>query len=191
MTKVLVIYATDYGNTKRAAEAIAEGARSVPECEVVLKQAEEVTPEDMTASDGVLIGSPVHMGSPDWRVKQFIDQVCGGLWMKDALVGKVGAVFATGSGFGSSGGGGEVTLVALLNNFAELGMIMIPLPKNTPGYIKGGLQWGPLARSAGENMEQTGVTEERLEAMRNHGANVARAAALLKGNAIFVQEKKS
>ena len=185
MAKVLVIYATDHGNTKKTAEAVAEGARGVANSEVVVKDAESVTADDMTSSDAVLVGSPVHMGSMDWRVKKFIDTVCGGLWMKDAMVGKVGAVFTTGSGLGNSGGGCEVTQVSLLNNFAELGMLLVPLPKNTPGDPKGGLQWGPNARSAGENMEQTGVTDERLEAARHHGANVARAAAALKGNAIF------
>ena len=30
MASILVVYATDYGNTKAAAEAFAEGARGVP-----------------------------------------------------------------------------------------------------------------------------------------------------------------
>ncbi|MGI9105252.1 MAG: flavodoxin domain-containing protein [Pyrinomonadaceae bacterium] len=187
MTKILIVYATDYGNTKKMAEAVAEGAKSVENCEAIVKAAEDVTAEDMTSSDGVIVGSPTHMGSPDWRVKKFIDTVCSGLWMKDAMVGRVGAVFATGSGFGNTGGGSEVTMIALLNNFAELGMIMIPLPKNTPGYKLSGLQWGAYARSADANMTPTGVPDEQLEAARHHGANVARAATVLKGNTIFAR----
>lgn len=187
MTTVLIVYASDYGNTQKMAEAVAEGARSVPDTQVEIKFADTVTEEDVTASDAVIVGSPVHMGSCDWRIKKFIDTVCGHLWIKDALVGKVGAVFATGGGFGSSGGGCEVTMVALLNNFAELGMVMVPLPKNTPGYGKGGLQWGPYGRSMGENMEQTGVEPERLEAARHHGANVSRVAAVMKGQNLFAK----
>jgi len=87
----------------------------------------------LLASDAVIVGSPVHMGSPDWCVKKFIDTVCSLLWMKDSLIGKVGAVF-------TSGGGCELPMLAMLNNFAELGMLMVPLPKNTPGYAVGGLQ---------------------------------------------------
>lgn len=105
--------------------------------------------------------------------------------MKDAVVGKVGAVFATGSGFGNAGGGAEITLLSMLNNLAELGMIIVPLPKNTPGYPKGGMQWGAYARSAGENLEQTGVSDDSLVAARNHGANVARLASALKGAKVF------
>ncbi|MBD1868025.1 NAD(P)H-dependent oxidoreductase [Cyanobacteria bacterium FACHB-471] len=187
MTKVLIVYATDYGNTQKMAEAVDSGVTSVPGIDVEVKFAEDVTGDDVVASDAVIVGSPVHMGSPDWRVKKFIDQVCGPLWVKDSLIGKVGAVFATGGGFGNTGGGAELTILALLNNFAELGMVMVPLPKNTPGYPFGGLQWGPCGRSMGEHMEQTGVTEQRLEAAKYHGANVARVAAALAGKELFAK----
>lgn len=187
MTKVLVVYATDYGNTKKMAETIAEGVRSVPQAQVEIKLAEDATQEDLLTSDAIIVGTPVHMGSPDWRVKKFIDTVCSPLWMKDSLVGKVGAVFTTGGGYGSAGGGCELTMLALLNNFAELGMVMVPLPKNTPGFPLGGLQWGPYARSAGILMEQTGVTEESLKAAKYHGANVTRVAAVLKGHELFAK----
>ncbi len=187
MTKVLVIYATSYGSTKKMAQAIASGAQSVAGTEVVVKTAEEVTAEDMTSSDAVIVGSPVHMGSPDWRVKKFIDEVCGKLWMQDSMIGKVGAVFASGGGFGSAGGGCEVTMLALLNNLAELGMILVPLPKNTPGYPQGGLQWAPYGRAHSEDGTPTGLSDERTEAAKHHGANVARIAAVLKGHELFAK----
>lgn len=187
MTNVLIVYATDYGNTKKMAEMIASGAMSVPGTQVSVKLAEDVITDDLIASDAVIVGTPVHMGSPDWRVKKFIDTVCSRLWMKDSLIGKVGAVFATGSGYGNAGGGCELTMLAVLNNLAELGMVMVPLPKNTPGYHLAGMQWGPYGRSAGEKMEQTGVTEERLEAARHHGANVSRIASVLKGHDLFAK----
>ncbi len=187
MTNILIVYATDYGNTEKMAYAIAAGAMSVTDTQVSVKLAENVTKEDLLASNAIIVGTPVHMGSPDWRVKKFIDTVCGRLWMKDSLVGKVGAVFTTGGGYGSAGGGCELTMLALLNNFAQLGMIIVSLPKNTPGYNLGGLQWGSYGRSAGENMEQTGLTEERLEAARHYGANVSRVASVLKGHDLFAK----
>jgi len=186
MTKILIVYATDTGNTKKMAEAIAEGAQGEG-AQVDIRSAEEVTKEEVVACNALIVGSPVHMGSPDWRVKKFIDTICSRLWMKDALVGKVGGVFVCGGGFGSAGGGCEITLLALLNNLAELGMIMIPLPKNTPGYRSGGLQWGPYGRSQGINHEQLGVQPEALECARHHGAHIARAAEILKGQPIFEQ----
>lgn len=184
-SNILVVYATDWNSTKKAAEAVAKGAESVPGTKVVVKTAESVTPEDLLAADGVIVGTPVHMGSPDWRIKTFIDKVCSGLWMKDALIGKVGGVFATGGGYGNAGGGVELTLLSLLSNFAELGMLIVPLPKNTPGYHKGGIQWGAYGRSMGEKMEQTGLPDDRLEAAIHHGANIARVAAAVKGKKLL------
>lgn len=185
MTSVLIVYATDWGSTKKMAEAIAEGAKSVHQTKVLVKPAEETTSEDVLSSDALVLGSPVHMGSADWRVKQFIDKVCSKLWMKDLLIGKVGAVFTSGGGFGNAGGGCEITMLGLLNNLVELGLLIVPLPKNTPGYAKGGLQWGPYGRSMGENMEQTGLSDDKTEAAKHHGVHIARAAALLKNQKIF------
>lgn len=185
MAKILIVYVTDYGNTSKMAQTVAEGAAAVAGTEVTVKTAEDATVEDVKAADGLVLGTPVHMGSMDWRMKKFIDTVCSQLWMQDGAVGKVGAVFATGSGYGNVGGGAEITLLSLLNNIAELGMLIVPLPKSTPGYAKSGLQWGAYARSAGENLEQTGVADDALEAARRHGTHVARTAAALQGHSIF------
>lgn len=184
-TKILIVYSTKWGSTEKMAKKVEEGAKSVRDTEVLLVKAKEATAENVLNADGLILGTPVHMGSPDWEVKKFIDEICSGLWMKDQLIGKVGAVFASGGGFGSAGGGCELAMLGLLNNLVELGLLIVPLPKNTPGYAKGGLQWGPYGRSMGINMEQTGLKDENTEAAFHHGKHVARAAQGLKGNAIF------
>lgn len=65
MAKVLIVYATDYGNTQKMAEAIAQGASSVSDTQVEIKLAVDVTTDDLLATDAVIVGTPVHMGSPD------------------------------------------------------------------------------------------------------------------------------
>jgi len=185
MTKVLIVYATDYQNTFKMAEAVAAGVNSETNCAAVLKPAEQAGADDLADCQALILGTPVHMGSPDWRVKKFIDSVCSQAWMKNSMIGKVGGVFVSGSGYGNSGGGAEIAMLALLNNLAELGMILIPLPKSTPGYAEAGLQWGPCARTAGVNMEQVGVSKGALQAAHHHGANIARAAVALSNSGIF------
>jgi NAD(P)H dehydrogenase (quinone) len=185
MPNILIVYATDYGNTKAMAEAVATGVNSVPSMKAVVKMAESATHHDVEQSVAVIIGTPVHMGSPDWRVKKFIDTQCSGLWMRDGAVGKIGAVFASGSGFGSAGGGCELAMLSLLANFAELGMIIVPLPKNTPGYARAGLQWGPYVRTADDKMDHTGIDPAILLSAHHHGANVARLAQSLHGEIVF------
>ena len=185
MAKILIVYASDYGSTEKMAQAAAKGVESVPGSTAVLKKAEEASAEDFTSSDGVLLGTPVHMGGVDWRVKKMIDTVCSGLWMQDLMNGKVAGVFSSGSGFGGAGGGVELTLVSALNNFAELGMLIVPLPKNTQNYKKGGLQWGPYGRSADEDMKHGGVADEVLALTEKHAANVTRVAEALNGKGVF------
>ncbi len=185
MASVLVIYASDYENTKKMAETVADGARSVDDTKVTIKEAGDVSKDDMTGADAVIVGSPVHMGTPHWKVKKFIDEICSPLWMKDAMEGKVAAVFATGSGFGQAGGGAELTMVGMLNNFAELGMLMVPLPKSTDGYGEQGLQWGPYGRSMDVEFNPTGLSDDALKVARKHGANVARVVKQLGGAVTF------
>lgn len=188
MAEVLIVYATDYGNTKKMADAVSDGARSVPNTNVHLLEAESVSKEITLKADAIIIGTPVHMGSPDWRIKKFIDTVCSSLWMEDKLIGKIGGVFTAGGGFGSAGGGCELTMLSLMSNFAELGMVIIPLPKSTPGYAVAGLQWGPYGRSMGTHMEYTGISKECLETSFHHGANIARIAGQLKnGHHLFAK----
>ena len=186
MVKILIVYAGDYGNTEKMANACAKGVEEVEGATALVKHADKVRLEDMQESDGVIIGSPVHMGSMDWRIKKMIDSVCSGLWMQDMMNGKVGGVFTTGSGYGNAGGGCELTMLAILNNLAELGLLIVPLPKMTDNYGHGGLHWGPYGRSAGSKMEHTGVSEESLAVAAVHGANIARAAMAVQGANIFM-----
>jgi len=185
MTQVLIVYCSTYGNTKKMAESVKEGVSSVKGVTAVLKETDQVTKEDLLSAHAVICGSPVHMGCMDWRMKKFIDDVCSPLWMKDLLIGKIGAVFCTGSGYGGGGGGCEINLLGMMANLAELGMILVPLPKNTPGYLKGGIHWGPYGRSAGPAMEQIGVDADSLTCAFHHGAHVARLAAKIGNEKYF------
>lgn len=181
MTSILVTYSTHTGTTERFADAIAEGARSVDGVDVTVLAASDATVEDFLAADGVIMGTPVHMGSMDWQTKRLIDEVCSGLWIPDTGIGKVGAVFAVGSGIGMVGAGAELALLSLLANLAELGMVIVPLPKNTPGYFTNGLHWGPVAITGEKDGRPVGIPEEQFVVARAHGANVARVATALAG----------
>ena len=112
------------------AEAIAAGVQTVTGAEARLMLADTATEDEIVACDALIIGSPVHMSCLDWRVKKFIDQVCGPLWMMDRMVGKVGAAFASGGSYGNAGGSCEGTLLAMLTNLAEMGMILVVHPHN-------------------------------------------------------------
>jgi len=185
MVKVLIVYASDHGSVEKMANVVAEGVKKVADCEAEIRKAENVKMDDLVSCDALVLGTPVHMGSIDWRVKKFIDTVCSGAWMQDKIVGKVGAVFASGAGYVGGGGGCELTMLALLNNIAELGLIIVPLPKGTPGYQAAGLQWGPYGRAHADDLSPRGLSDDQLVSSKHHGTHIARAAKALKGSTIF------
>jgi len=174
---VLISYHSDYGNTKKMAEAIAAGMKvSQPKMEITLKVAADTVLDDLNYADVILFGTAVHMGSMAWPLKKLIDQA-GKLWMDGSLEGKVGGVFATGGGFGGAGGGVEQTMISLYSNFLEHGMIVVGFPKSLPGYADGGLQWGPYARSSNHEGMPAGIRDAALVAARSYGAHLAETAA--------------
>ena len=177
--QVLIAYHSDYGNTKQMAEAVAAGMRAaVAGLDVQLLQAADVPPESLQAADLIVFGTPVHMGSMAWQMKQLIDRA-GKLWMEGALEGKVGGVFATGGGFGGAGGGVEQTLIALHANFLEHGMVVLGFPKSLPGYAEGGLHWGAYGRSGNPDGMPGSLSAGALTAARSYGAYLATTAERL------------
>jgi multimeric flavodoxin WrbA len=62
----------------------------------------------MTGADGVVLGSPNYIRGPTAQIKQFIDRMADGVHCK-TLDGKYGCAVCT------SGGGGDDTIIAYLN----------------------------------------------------------------------------
>jgi flavodoxin len=75
LTRVIVIYESKYGNTKRVAETIIEGINEIEGIEAVLKEPEHVEPAEVLDYDVILIGSPNHIGGPTRGIKKFIDKL--------------------------------------------------------------------------------------------------------------------
>ena len=74
MAKILIIYHSQTGNTKKMADAIAGGARSIEGVEVILKRASDATTEDLLSADGLAIGTPENSGYMSGMVKDFFDR---------------------------------------------------------------------------------------------------------------------
>src|SRR3989337_1627067 len=88
--KVLVVYESKYGNTKRVAETILEGMKQVEVIETTLSEVKEADFDTIPEYDMILLGSPNHIGGPTRSLKKFIDDLG-----KLDLHGKLAAVFDT------------------------------------------------------------------------------------------------
>ncbi len=119
MGRVLVLYDSRTGNTKRMAELVAEGARTVPGTEVRLKHVDEATKEDVLWCDGIAVGSPTNMGLISWKLKRFFDDVLGDLWGE--IDGKIGCAFSSSGGWG---GGSEIACMSILTILMNFGFLV-------------------------------------------------------------------
>jgi NAD(P)H dehydrogenase (quinone) len=113
MSKVLVLYYSSYGHIEQMAEAVAEGARKAG-AEAMVKRVPELVPDEVAQQahfkidqkapiatvaeladyDAIVIGTPTRFGRMSSQMASFLDQA-GGLWMRGALIGKVGGAFTS------------------------------------------------------------------------------------------------
>ncbi|HRZ35237.1 MAG TPA: NAD(P)H:quinone oxidoreductase [Candidatus Paceibacterota bacterium] len=198
MTKVLVLYYSTYGHVETLANAVAEGARSVKGVEVALKRVPETMPLDVARQhgakldqpapvadpgelgdyDAILFGTPTRFGNMAAQMRNFLDQT-GKLWLKGALIGKVGSVFVS----TGTGGGNESTILSFVPTLIHHGMIYVGLPYSCPdlidlGEVKGGSPWGAGTIAGSDGTRQPSAKE--LAQARFQGAHVAGIAAKLK-----------
>jgi len=164
--KVLVAYHSLSGHTERMAEAVVEGAKSLPGTAVAMKRVGQVTADDLFSSDAIVVGSPVYWSNMSGEVKTFFDnwQFKFGVFPEFKMRNKIGAAFATG---GQLSSGKEVTMLTILA--AMLGNQMI--------VVSGG---GAFGASATTEDESPGIDKKELAEARTLGRRVAEVAALIK-----------
>jgi NAD(P)H dehydrogenase (quinone) len=197
MAKVLVLYYSAWGHMEQMAYAAAEGAKSAG-ATVVVKRVPELVPEDVAKSmhykldqkapiakpeeladyDAVIFGTGTRFGGPTAQLKNFIDQT-GPLWMKGALVGKVGSVMSSAA---TQHGGQEATILALHTSLLHHGMVIVGLPYAYQGQmghdeIRGGSPYGACMTTGGDGSRQP--SKQDLEAATFQGKHVAEITAKL------------
>lgn len=202
MAKVLVLYYSSYGHVERMAGAVAEGARSVPGTEVVLKRVPETVPEEAARKagmkldqpapvadpdeladyDAVVFGTPTRFGNMAGQMRNFLDRT-GNLWVKGSLIGKVGSVFTSTA---SQHGGQETTLTSFHTTLLHHGMVIVGLPYSFAGQttldeITGGSPYGATTIAGGRG--ERNPSENELAGARFQGKHVAEIAAKLAGGA--------
>jgi ABC-type uncharacterized transport system substrate-binding protein len=65
MPKILVLYYSAYGHIERMAEAVTEGARSVPGMEVTIKRVPELVPEEVAKKAGMKLNQAAPIATVD------------------------------------------------------------------------------------------------------------------------------
>ena len=202
-TKIHVIFYSMYGHIYKMSEAIVEGAREVKEVNVEIFRVPELVPEQvleksgakdaqknfahiplikveqLSEADAYIFGTPTRFGNMCAQMRNFLDQL-GGLWMKNAFVGKVGSVYTS---TGTQHGGQETTITSFHTTLLHLGMIIVGVPYAEKrlvdmNEITGGSPYGAstLAGNDGKRMP----SENELEIAKYQGKHVAEITRALK-----------
>jgi len=202
MTKVLVLYYSSYGHLETMANAVAEGAKAVFGVQVNVKRVPELVPDDVAKKSGlkldqaapvatvdeladydaIIFGAPTRFGMMAAQMRNFLDQT-GGLWVKGALIGKVGSVFTSSA---TQHGGQESTILSFHTTLLHQGMVIVGLPYSNKTQMRmdeitGGSPYGASTIAGGDGSRQP--SEGELSMARFQGEHVARIAAKLSGNA--------
>lgn len=201
MAKIQIVFYSMYGHVYKLAEAVAEGARQVKGTKVELYQVPELVPDaaleksgakaarkafahipvaepaKLAEADAVIFGTPTRFGNMCAQMRNFLDQT-GQLWLKGALVGKVGSVFAS---TGTQHGGQETTITSFHSTLLHHGMIIVGVPYTVAELlnmkeITGGSPYG-ASTLAGDGSRQP--TENELAIARFQGKRVAEIAQKL------------
>ena len=203
-TKIQVVFYSMYGHVYQLAKEEAEGAREVEGCQVDLFQVAELVPDAalersgakqarrafaqvplavpdrLAEADAVIFGAPTRFGNMCAQMRNFLDQT-GGLWMKGALVGKVGSVFTSTA---TQHGGQETTITSFHSTLLHHGMIVVGVPYAEPrllnmSEITGGSPYGASTLAGPDGARQP--TANELAIARFQGRHVAAIARKLAG----------
>ncbi len=126
--QVLIVYHSSSGNTRKLAEGVANGVKSVQGVTAVLKSTGDVSAQDFRKSAGVVAGSPTYYGTMSAELKRVLE---GTVSMRSQMEGKVGAAFTSS---GDPTGGKETTMMSIHQFFLISGMIVVGDPMDATGH---------------------------------------------------------
>jgi len=115
--KILIVYYSRSGNTKKMAYLIQKGAMD-EDVEVDTKDVKDVKVDDLKGYDGIIVGSPTYYGGPAAQIKDLLDR---SIKHHGKLQDKVGGAFSSSA---NVGGGNETTVMAILQALLIHGMVV-------------------------------------------------------------------
>lgn len=183
MSKIVIVYHSGYGHTKRVAEYVGEGAGA----ELLAIDAEGNLPdggwEKLAAADAIIFGTPTYMGGPSWQFKKFAD-ASSKVWFGSGWKDKVFGGFTNSASFS---GDKQNTLVYLNTLASQHGGIWVSLgmlPSNSKAAQRTDLNnIGGSVGAMAQSPSDAGVDEipqGDLDTAKAYGARVAAIAARLK-----------
>lgn len=123
MSKIVIVYHSGYGHTKRVAETVAAGAEGQLLAIDADGNLSEGGWDQLAAADAIIFGSPTYMGNVSWQFKKFAD-ASSKAWFTRAWQDKVFGGFSNSASFS---GDKAVSLIAMQTLASQHGGIWVSL----------------------------------------------------------------
>ncbi|HOX88032.1 MAG TPA: flavodoxin family protein [Burkholderiaceae bacterium] len=184
MSKIVIVYHSGYGHTRKQAEAVHSGAASVASAELIAIDAQGDLPagawDTLAAAEAIIFGSPTYMGGASWQFKKFAD-ASSKPWFSQVWKDKIAAGFTNSA---TINGDKHSTLhyfitLAMQHSMVWVGTGMLPsnskaATRNDVNYL--GSSAGAMSQSPSDSSPEEGPLPGDLETARLFGARVAQAA---------------
>lgn len=189
MSKVVVVYHSGYGHTKKQAEAVYAGAASVASStELIAIDAEgnigSTAWDSLAQADAIVFGSPTYMGSVSWQFKKFAD-ASSKMWFTQNWKDKIAAGFTN----SASMNGDKLSTLHYMTTLAmQHGMVWVGtglMPANSKAAQRNDVNFlassiGLMAQSPSDSSPEEGPLPGDLETAKLFGKRVAETAAKFK-----------
>jgi multimeric flavodoxin WrbA len=190
MAKMVVVFHSGYGHTRRLAMAVEQGARGVAGVSLSSLAIGETgdIPEEawalLDAANAIVLGSPTYMGGPSWQFKKFAD-ASSKAWARQSWKDKLGAGFTNS---GSMNGDKSSTLAYMVTFAMQHGMLWAGtamMPANTKAARRDDLNYlgaftGLMAQSPADASADEAPTQGDLETARRFGERIAQLAGAVR-----------
>jgi NAD(P)H dehydrogenase (quinone) len=189
MTKVVVIYHSGYGHTKKQAEAVHAGAVAAgASVDLIAIDAEgnigEPTWTALNAADAIVFGSPTYMGTVSWQFKKFAD-ASSKPWFSQAWKDKIAAGFTNSA---TMNGDKLSTLHYMFTLAMQHGMVWVGagmMPSNSKAAQRNdinhlGAYAGVMAQSPSDASPEEGPLPGDLETAKLFGKRIVETARRFK-----------
>ena len=191
MVKIVTLYHSGYGHTKRMAESVAEGIATIANVDgqILAIDADGNLPADafetLKSADAIVFGSPTYMGSVSWQFKKFAD-ASSKAWFTMDWKDKIAAGFTNSA---SMNGDKLSTLHYMFTLAMQHGMIWVGtgmMPSNKKASNRNDLNYvASFSGAMAQTPSDAGVDEMLpgdLETAKQFGKRVAEVTVKFKAN---------
>ncbi len=188
MSKIVIVYHSGYGHTKKVAEAVLAGTLDAGADAklVAVGELDEAAWAELDAADGIIFGAPTYMGGASADFKKFAD-ASSKPWLTQSWKDKIAAGFTNSA---TMNGDKFSTIQYFISLAMQHGMIwagMGIMPSNTKAATRNDLNYiggyaGLLTQSPADASAEEAPPQGDLDTAKAFGARVAAVTARWSGN---------